>query len=136
MTAYAAEVSTIAQAQGDVTGAFQGMMSATENIDMTTTNDQIRGVSKAMNAIDEELGTGDKRIEILTVLESLAVMSGEALSNSVRQVHLNKLAVTAEVTKFDPKDYQVDDFLIRLDIDVYAFETYVEDVVAKYNKKT
>ena len=136
MTAYAAEVSTIAQAQGDVTGAFQGMMSATENIDMTTTNDQIRGVSKAMNAIDEELGVGDKRIEILTVLESLAVMSGEDLSNSVRQVHLNKLAVTAEVTKFDPKDYQVDDFHIRLDIDGYAFETYVEDVVAKYNKKT
>ena len=135
LSQYAAEVARIAEANSDIGASFTNMLSSAVDVDFSGMKDQIAAVGGAMNTIDAELGTGDKRIEILTVLESLATMNGDDLSNSVRQVHLNKLAVTAEVTRFDPKEYQVNDFDIKLGIDGYNFKTYIEEVIAEYNKK-
>ena len=110
------------------------MMTAAAEVSLPSISINFQSITAAVKNLDTALGRGKKRIEIISVLETLSSIKGDDISSTVLSSGVNKLQVSAKVN--NPKNYMPENFDITVHIGRYQFEPVVQKIISRYAKQT
>ena len=124
----------VAEAEADKAASISKMMTAAAEVSLPSISINFQSITAAVKNLDTALGRGKKRIEIISVLETLSSIKGDDISSTVLSSGVNKLQVSAKVN--NPKNYMPENFDITVHIGRYQFEPVVQKIISRYAKQT